>query len=61
MMGSKMVVTMDTCWAGRKAASTDAPWVGQTDASTVAHSAARSAVCWAASMDVMWVGQMDER
>ena len=38
---------------------TDAPWVGQTDASTAGHSADRSAVCSVASMEGTTVGTMD--
>ena len=63
-MDETMAVTMDACWVGQKAESTDtlwagsmdATWVGQMDASTAGHSVVRSAVCSVALLDMMWVG-----
>ena len=66
-MAATTVVTMDACWAGLKAALTDAMWAAKTDVPLAAclvprlavYSAARSAACSVASMDVMSVAQMD--
>ena len=68
-MAATTAETMDSCWAGQKAALKDVLSVASRDelsaasmgSSTVAHSAARSAVCWVALMAVMWVASMDKR
>ena len=57
--GVLSVASMEQCLVGRKAALTDARWVGQTGALTAGYSAARSAVYWAAMTEVMWVATME--
>ena len=52
-MGMTMAAKMDACWAGLT--------VAPMEASTAVHSAARSAVHWAASMGMMSAAPMDDR
>ena len=56
-MDETTVERRDACWAGQKAALTDVPWVGQTDASTAVHSEARSVASTAQTKDEHWAGQ----
>ena len=58
-MAMMMAVTMEACWADRKAALTDAMWVDQMELSTAGYSAARSVACSVASMDETMVVTME--
>ena len=49
MTDKTMAVKMDACWAGWRAAPTDAMWVVPKEVSMAEYSAARSAACWVGS------------